>query len=297
MELPPGLTTRALSFDDAQSVTDAMAADEVAATGEAAIELADIVSDWRRPSFDLATSTIGVFESGRLLGYAELGGHDRADAAVHPDHHGRGVGTWLAHWVVATARSRGASVVGMPVPQGSTADTLLATLGFRVRWSSWILELPTGSAIPPRPLPEGHTIRAATDEDHRAAWTVVEDAFLEWSDRERDPFEDFLAKVVQRPGFRPWHLRVAVDPAGSVVGVSSLVMAQQCAFVERLAVRRDVRGRGLAQALLADSFTQARAHGADRCELSTDSRTGALSLYEKVGMVVTSTWVNRAIDL
>ena len=31
--------------------------------------------------------------------------------------------------------------------------------------------------------------------------------------------------------------------------------------------------------------------------LSTDSRTGALSLYEKVGMVTDSVWVNSAIDL
>ena len=29
----------------------------------------------------------------------------------------------------------------------------------------------------------------------------------------------------------------------------------------------------------------------------TDSRTGALSLYEKVGMVVTDVWVNRGISL
>ena len=68
-------------------------------------------------------------------------------------------------------------------------------------------------------------------------------------------------------------------------------------FIARLAVRRDERGRGLAQILLLDGFGQARSHGATRSTLSTDSRTGALSLYEKVGMVVTSTWVNRAIDL
>ena len=30
---------------------------------------------------------------------------------------------------------------------------------------------------------------------------------------------------------------------------------------------------------------------------STDSRTGALGLYEKVGMQVSSTWLHRAIDL
>jgi hypothetical protein len=47
--------------------------------------------------------------------------------------------------------------------------------------------------------------------------------------------------------------------------------------------------------VLVDSFAAGTAHGAQKSELSTDSRTGALSLYEKVGMVVTSTWVNRGI--
>ena len=66
-------------------------------------------------------------------------------------------------------------------------------------------------------------------------------------------------------------------------------------YVPALAVRRDQRGRGLARALLADCFGVAREHGASRSELATDSRTGALGLYERVGMAVTSTWVHRAV--
>jgi mycothiol synthase len=49
--------------------------------------------------------------------------------------------------------------------------------------------------------------------------------------------------------------------------------------------------------MLAEAFAVAREHGAVRCYLATDSRSGALGLYEKVGMKVSSTWVNRAIDL
>jgi GNAT superfamily N-acetyltransferase len=67
--------------------------------------------------------------------------------------------------------------------------------------------------------------------------------------------------------------------------------------VSSLAVRKDRRGLGLARSMLADSFALARGHGATRSELSTDSRTGALGLYEKVGMVVTSNWVHRAVNL
>ena len=46
-----------------------------------------------------------------------------------------------------------------------------------------------------------------------------------------------------------------------------------------------------------DSFRLAREHGASISELSTDSRTGALGLYEKVGMRTIATWVNRAVRL
>jgi ribosomal protein S18 acetylase RimI-like enzyme len=90
---------------------------------------------------------------------------------------------------------------------------------------------------------------------------------------------------------------VVTDPAGDVVAMALVQMNLPCAYIARLATRRDQRGRGLAQALLADAFAVAADHGAVRCELSTDSRTGALGLYEKVGMHVTSTWLNRAIDL
>ncbi|WP_067436256.1 GNAT family N-acetyltransferase [Nocardioides jensenii] len=297
MPLPAGLTSRALRQDDAPAVTAVMAAEELADVGEVAIELADIVSDWQRPSFDLAASTLGVFDGTRLVGYAEQSGPDRADAAVEPAYHGRGIGTALADWLEQHARDAGSTVIGMPVPQDSPGDRFLAARGYGVRWTSWVLELPAGAAIEPRPLPDGFRLRLAAPDDLRSVWTVVEDAFLEWSVRDREPFADFEAKVVGRPGFEPWNLRVVVDADDAVVGVSSVVLADDCGYVDRLAVRKDLRGRGLAQALLADSFGAARAHGAARSELGTDSRTGALSLYAKVGMTVTSTWVNRAIDL
>ena len=67
--------------------------------------------------------------------------------------------------------------------------------------------------------------------------------------------------------------------------------------MEQLAVERSHRGQGLAQALLADAFAQAREHGATRSELSTDSRTGALDLYLKLGMEVTQLWTHLVTEL
>jgi len=301
LDLPAGLTARPLVLDDARAVYEVMAAQELADVGSVEIEEADILSDWARPSHDLASSSVGVFDADRLVGYAEVMGADRGDAAVHPDYRGRGLGTALAGAMQEIARGRGASVIGMPVPVGSPSDRLLESLGYRVRWHSWVLELPGGVEIAPRALPDGYALAVATPEQHREVWTVVEDAFLEWSVRERQSFEDFRAGVMERPGFEPWHLRVVTDPTGSVVGSALMQLwtpeggTGSEAFISRLAVRRDQRGRGLAQALMVDAFREARDRGAESSCLSTDSRTGALGLYERVGMEVTSVWVNRAI--
>lgn len=165
-----------------------------------------------------------------------------------------------------------------------------------------MLQLPEGASIPPRELPEGHVLREAAPEEYPIVHDVVEGAFLEFADRERAPFADFDAGILRRPGFEPWQVRVVDGPDG-IVGAAVLVMARDEdgtpveGYVDRLAVRADRRGLGLAQALLVDAFARAREHGAPAAGLATDSRTGALSLYEKVGMVVTQTWVNRAVDL
>lgn len=301
MTLRTGLTTRPLVVADAPAVTAIMAASELAATGEISIEEADLVADWGRPSFDLATQTEAVLDGDLLVGYAEYSGADRGDACVHSDYLGQGIGTYLARRMQDMARAAGSAVVGMPVPAGSAGDRLLEELGYRVRWNSWVLTLPEDREIAPPPLPEGYVVREAHGAEHRAVWNVIEDAFLEWSVRERSSFEDFSASVIRRPGFEPWNLRVVTGPAGDLVGAAFVLLSEASGtcegYVDRLAVRKDQRGRGLARALLVDAFARAREHGAVRSALSTDSRTGALGLYEKVGMEVTQNWVNRAIDL
>ncbi|MDF1604379.1 GNAT family N-acetyltransferase [Nocardioides sp. YIM 152315] len=297
LELPADLTARPLVMTDARAVFEVMAAQELHDTGEVSLEEADIVGDWQRPSYDVSAGTVGVFVADRLVAYAEYMGSARGDAAVHPEHRGRGIGTVLAGWMQERARAAGESVIGMPVPVGSDGDRLLEALGYHVRWNSWVLQLPEGATVPHRELPAGYTLREATTVDHEACWTVLEDAFLEWSERDREPFDDFVARTIKRPGFEPWNLRLVTDPAGDVVGVTVVYPFGTEGYVDRIATRRDQRGKGVAQAMLVDAFATARAHGALTSGLNTDSRTGALGLYEKVGMRVTQHWVNRAIGL
>lgn len=297
LDLPDGLTSRPLTLDDAPAVHAVIAAEEIVDLGEPDMSLEDVLTDWQRPSYDVAASTIGVFDGDRLVAYADLSGPETAYSAVHPDYQGRGIGTALASWNQARARAAGASRVGAQVPEGSAADRLMADLGYRVRWTAWDLELPEGAEIVPQPLPDGFALRDAEEDDREAAWTLIEDAFLEWSERDRHSLEDFGSYVWGRPGFQPWNLRLLETGDGTLVGATHVYLAGEGGYVARIAVRRDHRGRGLARAMLADAFALARANGAVRCYLSTDTRAGARGIYEKVGMVVASTWVNRAVEL
>lgn len=300
----PGWEVRALRFADAAAVATTMAASELHDTGEVAIEEADIVGDWQRPSFQVEASTVGVFTpTGELAAYAEYPGGDRYDATVRPAYRERGLGTALARWVCSRAQAADAATVGMPVPQGSAGERLLHGLGFIERWTSWTLRLPAGVHLQQTRLPGGHRIRnAASAHDRRAAYDVLENAFLEWSDRDEAPYADFSAQTYERPGFADWNMRIlcrdTADGEDVVGAVFSVVDTNQGAlYVDRLAVRADARGQGHARALLADAFAIGLEAGVTSCELSTDSRTGALGLYLELGMEVTSTWVNLAAPL
>ena len=295
--LPEGLTTRPLSLADAEAVQAAIAAEEVVDLGEPEMTVEDVLADWQRPSYDITASTVGVFDGDLLVAYGDHSDTDVAYTAVLPSYQGRGIGTAIAHWLQARARAAGSPRIGTQVPEGSAADRLMRDLGYEVRWTAWDLELPPEREISARPLPEGFVLRDAAEGDREAAWTLVEDCFLEWSERERMSLADFGARVWERPGFEPWNLRLLVSPGGELVGATHVFLSGDGAYVARIVVRPDHRGRGLAPAMLVDAFARAREHGAVRCYLSTDTRAGARGLYEKVGMEVASTWVNRAVTL
>ena len=252
--LPADLTTRPLTLADASKASALIGAEETVALGYAEITAADLVADWQRPSFHPCTDTVGVFDGQRLVGYAAYSGDGNCDVAVDPGLHGRGIGTALARWCQERARADGAARVGMQVPEGSAADRFLERHGYHPRWTAWDLELPANARLDAAQLPPGFGIREATTADHEAVWQVMEDAFLEWSDRERATREDFLARTVHRPGFNPSHLRVVVDADGEVVGAKYAILEDGTGNVERLAVRATHRRRGLARALLADTF-------------------------------------------
>jgi mycothiol synthase len=285
LNLPDGYAAEPAAVDDVEAVTALVADCEQHDLGEVLIEVEDLVGSWQRPSFDLAEQSALVRRGDRLAAYGEVS-DARAQVYVHPDHRGRGLGTALALWTSEVARRQGSERVGQTVPDGlGDAVELFRGLGYQPLWTSWILELPPDARLDAVPAPEGVTIRPCTAGQEQAAYEVIENAFAEWPDRTPTTYADWAAEVLGRPGFEPWQLLVAVE-ADECVGACYLSTGSGVAFIHELAVRHDHRGRGLGRALLVRAFEEGHSHGATGGELSTDSRTGALGLYEHVGMRV-----------
>ena len=299
-DLPEGLTTRPLQRSDAHDVFVLMAAQEQEDIGHVAIEEADIVSDWAKPSHDLGARSIGVWDGDTLVAYAELMGADRADTSVLPSHRGRGIGTWLAHWLrrprpqrrlVGRRHARPAGLAGRPAARGARLPGPVDQLGAQAARGR---HRPRAHAAGGLRRPHGGARRAAR--------------------RPRRPGGRLPRVVGARPGDvrglrrrdqRPARVR-AVEPAGGRSTRTAPSSASRWSSCRTTGRRRTSTGSPYdATSATAGSprpcsstRSPAGASTARRTsELSTDSRTGALPMYERVGMVVDHVWVNRGIEL
>jgi mycothiol synthase len=297
-----GLTTRPARADDAGPIYRLIADCERDLDGVAEIDLDDVVTDLARPGLDPDRDTVLVHApGGELVGWAQVnGGRRRAEADVRPGHRGRGIGTWLLGWTERRARETGADRVGQTITDNNTAAARMFTArGYRPKDTAWILEIPLdpGRAVPDPPA--GITIRAyQPGMDDRAAHAVIDEAFCEWPDRKPCPFDEWAALVVARETFAPELSALAFDGGRLVGAVLALDYRNEDeGYIHQVATHRDYRHRGIARALLHTSFARFAGTGHKACTLSTNSYTGALSLYEKVGMRVRRSYTHYALSL
>jgi ribosomal protein S18 acetylase RimI-like enzyme len=129
------------------------------------------------------------------------------------------------------------------------------------------------------------------DRDLRRIHAIFVEAFSrEWGYRPI-PFEEWVGTEVETPGFDPslWLLATEGDEA---VGALSGVVWGDRGWVGELGVRAPWRGRGIASALLRRAFATFASRGLPRVMLNVDSEnsTGAVRLYERVGMRTVRAW-------
>jgi predicted GNAT family N-acyltransferase len=96
--------------------------------------------------------------------------------------------------------------------------------------------------------------------------------------------EQGVTLEADRDGLDPDAVHLVAIEDGRVVGTCRLVFEGGLARLGRMAVEGEVRGRGLGTAILAAAEREARAAGATRIRLH--SQTAARSLYERGGFEV-----------
>jgi mycothiol synthase len=287
VKLPDGLAARPGTPEDAEAIFDVTAACELADDGVVEADLDDFVVGFERAGFDPALDLILVLDGDDVVAWADLY-RQRAEANVRPSHRGRGIGTALLGWIEGRGRQLGDADVGQTKTDANTgARDLFQSNGYEPTFTSWILRIPfEGQPDPPESI-DGISIRTYGDEDARAVHEMVDAAFSEWPGREPEPFEVWAPQVLAHAAFAPDLSPLAFDGDELVGAVMSYDFPESSeGWVHQLATRATHRHRGIARALLRTAFGAFHERGRRVAGLSTDSRTGALGLYEKVGMRV-----------
>ena len=297
MNLPDGLITRPLTVDDVDDTIAMINTCERFDTGELMWERADLLADIAIEGFDRDADWLGVFDGDRIVAWAFLEPPRSAYIDVAPTHRGRGIGAELLAWAIDRAKARGNIRFGQTIDDTRTAvAAYLRATGFSVRHTSWMLRMDHPTEPPAPERPHGIAIRPiALPDEELETLIMFEDAFSEFDDRVALPLDYWRSTVMQREGFVPADLLVAVD-GDHVIGAAFLIDSGEV-WVDKLAVAATHRNRGVARAILGTAFRRSFELGYHHTSLATDSRTGALTLYERIGMHVTRSFTHWAIDL
>jgi mycothiol synthase len=294
--LPGGLTARAFTEDDLDAIVAMVNACERHDSGEVMLDRADLRSELDIEGFDTERDWVGVFADPTLVAWAFLEEGRRVLVDVHPAARGRGIGTWLRAWTEERSREVGRDRVAQTIDDSlSDVIALLVRAGYQARHSSWILRMrhPERPATPSPP--PGIELRSFVENDEDEVLEMFETAFSEFDDRLPTPPEVWRAMITEREGFAPDDVVLAIAD-GRIVGGAFLIDADEI-WVDKLAVAREYRNRGIARALLQTAFARSFDRGHTWTSLSTDSRTSALTLYERVGMTIHRSYTSYSLDL
>jgi ribosomal protein S18 acetylase RimI-like enzyme len=276
-------------------------------------------------------TVLGLDADGVPRAYARLtknrdGAKAHGFCAVDPQWQRRGVGSALLSWLEARTRQRftedSGAGSGRSSGRGSVSESpdraapvqrlrifieqrqqhqcaLLEEAGYQVVRYYNEMHRPLSAPLPEAPLDHGLELVPMEPGLSEAVRLAHNQVFADhWGSEPRD--EEAWGFVVNDPLARPdLSAVVLVSSTGEVVGYQLASHDPEAAvtrgftegYTDLLGVRREFRGRGIAQALLADAMRRFAAAGMDKASLDVDSEnpTGAMALYRKMGYAPVNT--------
>jgi ribosomal protein S18 acetylase RimI-like enzyme len=195
-------------------------------------------------------------------------------AAKHDDHAGRKL-----HVIVSS--------------NAPTKAAVLRKHGGRVVRHFFKMVTPLDAAPPAVDWPASSSVRILTDSDDdlRPIHLTLSEAFQDHWEHTSLDFDAWQARHRGREDYDPslwWLVLVDGEPAAGAVCAAR----ESGGLVGAIGVRRPYRGMGLARALLYTAFAEFARRGFTEASLFVDSTnpTGAVQVYESVGMHVAAQW-------
>jgi ribosomal protein S18 acetylase RimI-like enzyme len=288
---------RILTADDLEGVVDLVTVCEIAENGETDHELVDWIRGARKDHYRL----FGIDDADGLAGFALLEcerGHVglEAEIRVRP-----GLDYSIADPMLTLVREAAARYdATMPVHIMTNSTALhqqrwLLAHGAREIRHFWRMSIDFDDAqlAVPEP-PDGVVVRLARDEeaDLRQIFSLVDTAFAEhFGHTDERTYETWIDNWRSRQGFDLslwWVAELDNDPVAALLGMTF----PGYGHVGTLGTLKAARGRGIGAHLLRTAFADFHTRGFRKVTLGVDSEngTGAVRLYESVGMKAVNDW-------
>jgi len=288
---------------DSGAIAELMGAHDGAHGYEPWITEADVSEDLRDPDLYLDTDTWVVEDGDRLVGYGELWNALLEEARAleawcwtAPTHLDRGIVSTLLDRTEEAATLAAGSLARRPLllrnfiwANDDAARALLEARGYGLVRHFFHMAIELAGVGDPPPVPEGLELRSLDpDRDVHALFDLIVAAFQDSWNWSAMTFETFRRRIAERDDFDP-SLSPLLFSNDELVGASFNGTKIGQGWADDLAVRADMRGRGIGELLLRHTFARFKDKGWTKVSLGVDSGnpTGAVRLYERVGMHVT----------
>lgn len=298
-ELPAGYSWRPATLADAPAIVALIDTHSTSVIGNSDCTLDDINNQLAEPRTDLAADTWLV--------------HRDRDLVAHGWVYARGTGDYVdfdvitvdesvRKWLYERTLARAAEIARAGGHSGYTVDIGIyradeaaqkaaAAHGLRAATTFYRMRIDHDGVVDTPVAPEGVTLRSGPgdEEFRRTAHRVLNTSFKDHFGWVAEAFEDWHATLDGMVGFDWSQLTLAYldgEPVGILLTGDAWIETDNCGDVKDLGVLAQARGRGIAKYLLRTAFAADAAAGRVGTILHVDSNntTGALGLYEKVGM-------------